>query len=117
MPEENADQTNTCDSKPHNKDDRSAWTDRVEIARRQNQEAVMKAALLMVDYYDSKLSPTDEDPDVVTKANLLRKRIESSEQHRTMCVEHGLSDAAIDATYEIQDIEKQLVALLQEFAG
>jgi len=117
MPEDKPDQSNTCESKPLNKDHRSAWSDRVEIARRQGQEEVVKASLLMLDYYDSKLDASYEDPEVVAKANLLRKRIESSEQHRTMCVEHGLSDAAIDATYEIQDMEKQLVALLQELAG
>lgn len=114
MPEEKQEPENLCESKPHDKDPRSAWNDRVEIARRQSQDEVVKAALLMVDYYDTKLDPTYEDPEVVAKANLLRKRIESSEQHRTMCVEHGLSNAAIDATYEIQDMEKQLVVLLQE---
>ncbi len=53
------------------------------------------------------------EPEILRKANLFRKQIEASEQHRTMCVEHGLGDAAIDATYEIQAMEKQLVDLIQ----
>lgn len=104
------------------KDEVEAWNERAEIARRQKQDDVVSAALKLATSYQEML-PTDEDgsgnidldaeADFMKEANLLRKQIESSEQHRTMCVEHGLSDAAIDATYEIQALERKLVALVK----
>jgi hypothetical protein len=90
------------------------WNERAEIARTQGQDDVRAAALKVVSVYERLASDTTEsdEPESLKEALVLRKRIESSEQHRTMCVEHGLSDAAIDATYEIQQLERDLVALL-----
>lgn len=95
------------------------WSERVEIARRQNQNDMMAVAEYIVAAYDklrgsgADASTAAAEPAFLGPANVLRKRIESSEQHRTMCVEHGLSDAAIDATYEIQQMEKELVELVR----
>jgi hypothetical protein len=88
------------------------WSERVEIARRQNQEEMVAAAQYVVSTYE-KLQSGMAEPAFLAPVNVLRKRIESSEQHRTMCVEHGLSDAAIDATYEIQQMEKELIELVR----
>ncbi len=54
-----------------------------------------------------------EEPDYLRRARRLRKTLEASEQHRTMCAEHGLDDSAIDATYEIQEIERELIELVK----
>lgn len=96
------------------KDEVDAWNERAEIARRQKQDDVVAASLKLASAYQ-RILPADmnAEADFMKEANLLRKQIESSEQHRTMCVEHGLSDAAIDATYEIQALEKKLVALVK----
>lgn len=98
------------------------WSERVEIARRQNQDEMVAVAQYIVSTYE-KLQSAGEvgggtpggmaEPAFLAPVNVLRKRIESSEQHRTMCVEHGLSDAAIDATYEIQQMEKELIELVR----
>ena len=105
------------------------WSERVEIARRQNQDDMVAAAQYVVSTYEKLQSASSGaggassgtggalgsigEPAFLAPANVLRKRIESSEQHRTMCVEHGLSDAAIDATYEIQQMEKELIELVR----
>jgi hypothetical protein len=90
----------------------SAWLERAEIARKQGQEDVIRASLELASAYEQ-LSPPDYiESELLVKANLLRKQIESSEQHRTMSVEHGLGNEAIDVTLEIQELEKQLVALV-----
>lgn len=105
-------------SNTQNNEQIAHWKERAEIAQRQGQDDVRAAALKMVSAYEklAEDSSEAEEPDVLKQANLLRKKIESSEQHRTMCVEHGLSDAAIDATYEIQQMERDLVTLLQNLA-
>jgi len=88
------------------------WSERADIAQKQGQQDMVTASMSIISLYESlSLTPEMNEPEVLIKLNLLRKQIEASEQHRTMCVEHGLSDAAIDATYEIQDLEKQLVEL------
>ncbi len=91
------------------------WTERAESARKHGQEDLMAAALELASMCQTlSKSPTEiNQPDVLIRANLLRKQLEASEQHRTMCVEHGLGDAAIDATYEIQRLGKELVTLVQ----
>lgn len=99
------------------KDQISAWTQRQAIANKLGQDDVAAAAQAVVSAYTNLLdSAKDGEPEMLLKANVLRKRIEASEQHRTMCVEHGLSNAAIDATYEIQELERQLVALINELS-
>ena len=90
----------------------SAWAERASIARRQRQDDVAAASEAIKAIYERLMEAPSEAPAFLEKANLLRKQIEATEQHRTMCVEHGLSDAAIDATYEIQELEKKLVELL-----
>jgi hypothetical protein len=95
------------------------WLERGEIARKQKQNELLAATTKIVAIYEGLLDSA-EDPGESTllrKANGLRKRIESAEQHRTMCAEHGLSDAAIDATYEIQSMEKELVDLISNDQG
>jgi hypothetical protein len=90
------------------------WSERAEIARKQGQDDVIAAAELLALMCEKlNATPEAEEPEVLRKANLLRKKIEASERHRTMCVEHGLSDAAIDATYEIQALEKELVEVVK----
>lgn len=91
----------------------SAWSERAEIADRQRQGDVMQAALKLKVAYEALLESEVDEPDLLITANLLRKRIEASEQHRTMAAEHGLNDEAIDATFEIQAMEKQLVELVR----
>lgn len=93
----------------------AVWEERAQIATRQGTENVAKAALHIASAYKALVDADteSEEPAFLADADLLRKRIESSEQHRTMCVEHGLSDAAIDATYEIQKLERDLVALVE----
>lgn len=89
------------------------WVERASIADRQGQEDLQfacKALSSLCELYAG--SPAEKTPEFVKDANKIRKKIEASERHRTMCVEHGLSDAAIDATYEIQGLEKELLALL-----
>lgn len=94
----------------------SKWSERAQIARKQGQEDLEAAALELMSLCESLSKSAGElnKPDILIKANLLRKQIEAGEKHRTMCVEHGLSDAAIDATYEIQALEKELVTLIQQ---
>lgn len=89
------------------------WSERIEIARRQNQDDMVAVAQYIVAAYEKQPSESGPEPAFLGPANVLRKRIESSEQHRTMCVEHGLSDAAIDATYEIQQMERELIELVR----
>lgn len=90
------------------------WSNRVQIAEKQKQLDVVEAVFQIIRVYETLLEcqSQDEEPAFLEQANTLRKKITASEQHRTMCVEHGLSDTAIDATLEIQDLEKQLVALV-----
>jgi len=91
------------------------WRNRIQIAEKQKQHDVVEAAARIVDAYEKLLeSQSTGEPAFLAQANNLRKKITASEQHRTMCVEHGLSDTAIDATLEIQELEKQLVALVAE---
>lgn len=64
--------------------------------------------------YENLQGPDYVESELLTKANWLRKRIESAEQHRTMSAEHGLGDEAIDTTYEIQAMERELVKLVRD---
>jgi hypothetical protein len=92
------------------------WSERAEIARKQGQDELVTAALelkAMCEALSGSADTADKRPELLVKANRLRNEIEAGEQHRTMCVEHGLSDAAIDATYEIQALEKKLISLMQ----
>ncbi len=91
----------------------SAWSERARIADKQQQVEVMQAAMELVSAYEALIESNGEEPELLVKANLLRKRIEACEQHRTMAAEHGLSDEAIDATYEIQEMEKKLIELVR----
>lgn len=90
----------------------SAWTERAEIARKQGQSQLVEVAMRIASMYQELESSNGAEPDYLRKANILRKRIEATEQHRTMSVEHGLSDEAIDATHEIQELERQLIELI-----
>lgn len=89
------------------------WTERAGINERQGQSDLASAALTIA-WFCKFLSECSVEklPEFIKEANTLRKKIEASERHRTMCVEHGLSDAAIDATYEIQSMEKRLLSIL-----
>lgn len=91
----------------------SAWSERAEIANKQTQVDVMQAALALASVYEALIQSNVDEPELLIKANLLRKRIEASEQHRTMAAEHGLSNEAIDATLEIQEMERNLVELVR----
>lgn len=97
----------------------SQWLERAEIARAHDNVEVASAAEKIAGICQGLLEcqRESERPEILRQANRIRKQIESSEQHRTMCVEHGLSDAAIDATYEIQELEKQLVAVIRDYRG
>jgi hypothetical protein len=92
------------------------WSQRVEIARKHGQQDVAAASTKICTLYkqalDNNQQPTHNQ--LLSKADAIRKRIEAAEQHRTMCAEHGLNDAAIDATYEIQALERRLVELTSE---
>lgn len=92
----------------------AVWLERAGIASRQNQhelEAAYKTIAAFCELLSHK-QDYKQTPEFLKAANTLRKSIEAGEQHRTMCVEHGLSDAAIDATYEIQGLEKKLLELV-----
>lgn len=92
----------------------AVWLERASIAEKQGQKDLQAAANTFASYCEflSNISEKRETPAFIKTANTLRKKIEASERHRTMCVEHGLSDAAIDATYEIQSMEKELLNIL-----
>jgi hypothetical protein len=92
-----------------------AWTERAEIARKQGQDDVVEICDDLVAIYQSLAGGTAVAPEMLAKANLLRKRIESTEQHRTMSVEHGLGNEAIDATYEIKELENELLELVRNW--
>jgi hypothetical protein len=96
----------------------SIWTQRAEESRKHGHSEVAAAATTVAAIYEQLLSNAEsewtEQAPLLIQANLIRKKIEASEQHRSMCVEHGLSDAAIDATYEIEALEKQLVSLVRD---
>lgn len=95
----------------------AAWRERADIARRDGHQAVAEAAAALSEKY-SQLVESDApeaEPALFADANLLRRKIEASEQHRTMSVEHGLGDEAIDVTLEIQEMEKELVALVRKW--
>ena len=94
----------------------AAWSQRAEIARRHGQDAVADAATVLVSEYGKFIAAgLESEPAVFAAANTLRRKIEASEQHRTMSVEHGLGDEAIDVTLEIQEMEKELVALVSDW--
>lgn len=90
----------------------AAWLERAEIARREGRREVAEAAEKVATGY-RELTGEQDEPAYLSKANLLRKRIESTEQHRTMAAEHGLSNEAIDSTYEIQELERELIDLVR----
>jgi len=94
----------------------AAWTERAEVARAQMQPEVEAAADAIAAAYKQLMESNAAEPEVLVKANKLRKRIESAEQHRTMAAEHGLNDEAIDVTYEIQKLETELVELIEQWA-
>jgi hypothetical protein len=91
----------------------AAWSKRAALAQVQKQADVEQAALAIVDAYRALLESDSAEPEELVQANVLRKKIESAEQHRTMAAEHGLNDEAIDVTYEIQQLESELVALVK----
>lgn len=103
------------DSKSQFRRRQDAWIERSEIASRQGQAELARIAMILAEGYHQLLEANLDigESDQMLKANILRKQIEASEQHRTMCVEHGLSDAAIDTTYEIQAMEAELLALFK----
>lgn len=90
------------------------WQERASISRQYANEALASACDYLVKQYELLLNSESEssESELMLKAQRFRKMIEASEQHRTMCVEHGLDDSAIDATYEIQEIEGKLIALV-----
>ncbi|MBX9689221.1 MAG: hypothetical protein K2X27_21105 [Candidatus Obscuribacterales bacterium] len=92
------------------------WSQRAEIAESQGQIDLLEAIQQLISMLNSSSKPTNEISisEFLARATLLRKKIEAGEQHRTMCVEHGLSDAAIDETYEIQALEKALIELIKK---
>lgn len=93
----------------------AAWRERVEIARRDGNGVVASAAHALAEKYRELVESASPEPEPasVAAANLLRRKIEAAEQHRTMSVEHGLGDEAIDVTLEIQEMERELVALVR----
>ena len=92
------------------------WQERARIAREYNNDALAAACDYLVQEYQLLLKSEEEhENEFLLKALRLRKMMEASEQHRTMCVEHGLSDSAIDATYEIQEIERKIIALVASY--
>lgn len=93
----------------------AAWRERAEIARREGHLEVADAAdTLSAEYKRLVESEIPQpDPAILSAANLLRRKIEASEQHRTMSVEHGLGNEAIDVTLEIQEMERELVELVR----
>jgi hypothetical protein len=93
----------------------AAWTERAAVARTQNQPEVETVAHAVAAAYKQMMESNGAEPEALVKANTLRKRIESAEQHRTMAAEHGLNDEAIDVTYEIQQLEKELVELIERW--
>lgn len=95
----------------------SAWRERAEIASRDGNAALADAAAALATKYNQLVESAvpELEPAVFAAANLLRRKIEASEQHRTMSVEHGLGDEAIDVTLEIQEMEKELVALVRQW--
>lgn len=104
-------------SKSVPQDEMAAWIERASIARKYGNEQFAAASDELASRYKTLIEQDEQsEPDTLTKARQLRKTLEASEQHRTMCVEHGLSDAAIDATYEIQEIESQIVHLVQKLS-
>jgi hypothetical protein len=90
------------------------WSERAIIAGKHGQTDLAEVSLWLASKYQQLGDSELEEPEVLARANLLRKRIESSEQHRTMSVEHGLGDEAIDVTYEIQELERELVVLVHQ---
>ncbi|MBY0551469.1 MAG: hypothetical protein K2W95_29580 [Candidatus Obscuribacterales bacterium] len=93
----------------------AAWRERAAIASRDGHQAFADAAAALSAKYSQlvELDVPEAEPAMFAAANLLRRKIEASEQHRTMSVEHGLNDEAIDVTIEIQEMEKELVTLVQ----
>lgn len=90
----------------------AAWRRRSEIARANGQVELAEAAARLAGYCGKLLESGSEIPEHLNQINVLRKRIEASEAHRTMSAEHGLNDEAIDTTYEIQELERELVSLV-----
>jgi hypothetical protein len=94
------------------------WTERAEIARKQQQADVAEVAERLIMAYEDLMDQDEQpEPEVMARANNLRNRIEATEQHRTMAAEHGLGNEAIDSTYEIQALEKELVELIHNWRG
>jgi hypothetical protein len=90
----------------------AAWSARLALAGEQNQPDVAQAVQTIIEAYENLIEiNAAAEPEYLQQANVLRNRLESAENHRTMAAEHGLNDEAIDVTYEIQKIEKALIAL------
>lgn len=92
----------------------AVWRERAGIARQYDNEKFALACDFFANLCESLLKSERSQTDFLLKARHLRKKLEASEQHRTMCVEHGLNDSAIDTTYEIQEIETSLMAMAAE---
>lgn len=109
--------TNEINAKDRQRKQLAAWRERALIANRDGHEAVAEVAAFLAAKYSEFLESEvpQTEPSMFTSANLLRRKIEASEQHRTMSVEHGLGDEAIDVTLEIQEMERELIALVQEW--
>jgi hypothetical protein len=91
----------------------AVWSGRLALAHEQDQPDVEQAVRAIIKAYESLIEKNAAaEPEFLRQANELRKRLESAENHRTMAAEHGLNDEAIDVTYEIQKLEKALVALV-----
>ena len=91
------------------------WNDRLRLSNQQNNQGLCNAIEKILALYNAmESSEIAFDNERLRTANHLRKQIESSEQHRTMCAEHGLNDAAIDTTLEIQELENQLIQLMSK---
>lgn len=92
-----------------------AWTQRAQDCAALGSVEVAQAARVIVAAYEKLLESGESEPPDLVQANKLRKRIEAAEAHRTMSAEHGLSNEAIDVTYEIRELESELVALIQQW--
>lgn len=84
------------------------------MARQYGRQEMCDIATELAQQYKGLLIAHENEPDILQKAHRIRRKLEASEQYRTMCVEHGLNDSAIDVTYEIQELESKLIALVQE---
>ena len=93
-----------------------AWAERSDMSRQYGKDPLARACSELAARYKKLLGEAEnatESEELVSARNL-RRKIEAAEQHRTMCAEHGLNDAAIDATYEIEELEQEIVALITD---